>query len=280
MTALSAYYADIVCGRAAARDPAIRAAFAAVPRERFLGPGPWKVATGMSGYAETPSDDPVFLYADVVVALLPERMLNNGEPSFHARCLEAVAIRPGDTVIHVGAGTGYFSALMAELAGPQGAVHAIEIDDGLAARAAGNLKPWTNTTLHRRSGLEGPLPAADVIYVNAGVSALAANWLDAIRPGGRLLVPMTAGWMGLVFLFTRKDDAVFDARVVSPTGIIPAVGGQDETAAARLTAAFGMAGGAMRSLSPVKSLRLGAAPGDESTWLDGDGWWLSTQEAG
>ncbi len=277
---LADYYAEVVAGRGGVTDPRIKTAFAAVRREDFLGPGPWAIATGMSGYVATPSADPAFLYADVVVALVPERGLNNGEPSFHARCLTAVAIQPGESVIHVGAGTGYFSALMAELAGPEGAVHAVEVDEALAARAAANLEPWPQAQVHARSGLEGPLPSADVIYVNAGVSAVSPAWLDALKPGGRLLVPMTAGWMGVMFLFTARGDGAFDAQAVSGTAIIPCVGGQDEAAARRLAKALGMSepGAGLRSLSPVKSLRRGGAP-DDSCWLEGDGWWLSTAAA-
>jgi len=43
-------------------------AFASVPRERFVGPGPWQIFT-MAGYVETPSDDPAVIYQDVVIAL-------------------------------------------------------------------------------------------------------------------------------------------------------------------------------------------------------------------
>ena len=51
-------------------------------RGSFVGPGPWKVFAG-SNYVETPTDDAAFLYQDVVVALAPERRINNGEPSLH-----------------------------------------------------------------------------------------------------------------------------------------------------------------------------------------------------
>lgn len=277
---LGEYYAELACSRVGVTDAAIRAAYAAVPRERFLGPGPWLVASGAGRYVRTPSADPVFVYGDVVVGLLPERMLNNGEPSFHANCLRAAAIRPGEVVAHVGAGTGYFSAIMAELAGQQGRVHAIEIDPGLAARAADALRPWPQAEVHARSGLEPPFPEADVIYVNAGVAGLAAVWLDALRPGGRIVAPLTSGWKGVMILFTARTTDLFDARVISPTAIIPCVGGQDEVMAARLEKAFQGPGGAgphSPFMPPqVRSLRRGTAP-DDSCWLQGDGWWLSSE---
>lgn len=271
---LGDYYAEMISGRAGVRDARVRAAFSAVPREAFLGPGPWLIGhPSGGGYVRTPSDDLAFVYSDVVVGLIPERRLNNGEPSFHARCLQAVAIQPGETVVHVGAGAGYYTAIMAEITGPAGRVEALEIDPDLAARAARNLEPWPQARVQSRSGLDAPFPEADVIYVNAGVSALAEAWMDAIRPGGRLLVPLTAGWMGAVLLFTHVNAQLFEARTVSPTAIIPCVGGQDEVMAKRLTEAFGSPGSA--GATAVRSLRRGTLP-DDSCWLAGDSWWLST----
>jgi len=63
-------------------DRRIEAAFASVKREDFLGPGPWQILRWDRGYEKAPSADPVYLYDDVVVAIVPERNLNNGQPSF------------------------------------------------------------------------------------------------------------------------------------------------------------------------------------------------------
>ena len=72
-----------------------------------------------AGYIETPSDDGALLYQDILIGLLPNRKINNGEPSLHARSLISVQVRPGDHVVHVGAGSGYYTAILAELAGPK-----------------------------------------------------------------------------------------------------------------------------------------------------------------
>lgn len=282
---LGDYYAEIICARAGVADPRIKAAFAAVPRELFLGDGPWPIAVEGDGYVRTPSADPAFVYADVLVGLVPERSLNNGEPSSHARWLGAAAITAGETVAHVGAGSGYYSAIIAELVGREGRLEAFEIDEALAAAAARNLSPWTHASVQSRSGLETPFPVADVIYVNAGVSRLAEAWLDAIRPGGRIVVPLTVRGWGAMMMFTARNNQVFDARVISPVAIFPCVGGQDEVMTKRLAEAYGFppddAGPPTATpLSPaVQSLRRGTAP-DNSCWLAGDGWWLSTRPAG
>ena len=99
----------------------LAAAFASTPREQFVGPPPWKVFT-RSGYVETLTDDPAVLYQDVVVSLGSGGPLNNGQPTLHAFCLAALAPKKGERVVHVGAGTGYYTTLLAKLVGESGVV--------------------------------------------------------------------------------------------------------------------------------------------------------------
>src|SRR5260370_4498561 len=101
-----AYAADIT-RRAGVRDPRIEQAFAAVPREDFAGPPPWFVGSGGS-YGWTPGGDPARLYDDVLVAIDPGRGINNGQPSLHAQCIEAMRVKEGETVLQIGAGPGYY----------------------------------------------------------------------------------------------------------------------------------------------------------------------------
>jgi protein-L-isoaspartate(D-aspartate) O-methyltransferase len=54
----------------------------------------------------------------VLVAIDEKRLLNNGQPSFLAILIEALALQEGDHVVHVGCGTGYYSAILAEFVGP------------------------------------------------------------------------------------------------------------------------------------------------------------------
>lgn len=85
-----------------------------------------------------------FLYQDTLVAIDVARGINIGEPSLHARCLDAVRIREGESALHVGAGVGYYTAILAHLVGSSGQVNASEIEVDLAARATRNLArfPW------------------------------------------------------------------------------------------------------------------------------------------
>ena len=245
-------------------------AFAATPRERFVGPGPWRVLTA-AGYIETPSDDPAFLYQDVTVAVEAEGQINNGQPTLHALCLMALNVKEGETAVHVGAGTGYYTAVLARLTGPAGAVFGYEIEERLAGRAASNLADLPNVTVHRRSGSEGPLPECDVLYVSAGATAPLDVWLDALRPGGRLLFPLTpAQGAGSLLLVTQTAEGRFSARFLGRVMFIPCVGARDEETARKLTQAF-----QRDDLKNVQSLHRGTPP-DETSWCVGNGWWLST----
>lgn len=82
-------YAETLRIRSAVRSAALVRAFATVPRERFLGPGPWQIfGTGPFDYRLTADDDPRHLYHDVLVAIDASRMLNNGQPSAHAAWMD------------------------------------------------------------------------------------------------------------------------------------------------------------------------------------------------
>src|SRR5262245_30598186 len=122
-------FAQVVVTRAGCRAPSIRAAFASVPRHEFLGAGPWH----FTEYGDiTPSDDAALVYQDIGIGLVPERGIPTGLPSLHARCIAASAPKKGDRVVHIGAGSGYYTAILAELVGDEGHVNAFEIDMELA----------------------------------------------------------------------------------------------------------------------------------------------------
>jgi protein-L-isoaspartate(D-aspartate) O-methyltransferase len=264
------FFAKLITANAGiASGSEIEAALASTPREQFVGPPPWKMFT-RSGYVESP-DDPALLYQDVVVSLGGEGPFNNGQPTLHAYCLAALDVKKGERVVHVGAGTGYYTALLAKLVGETGVVDAYEVVPEFARRATDNLAEFPYVTVHARSGAEVPLPACDVLYVNAGATGPLEVWLDALRPKGRLLFPMTPDeGAGAMLLVTKKDDGGFATRFLMQVQFVPCIGARDEVAAQRLSKAFRDSGWAkVRSLHRNDAL-------DESCWFSGDGWWLST----
>jgi protein-L-isoaspartate(D-aspartate) O-methyltransferase len=74
-------YAKRIVFIAGIDDARIEKAFAAVRREAYLGHGPWQILHWLRGFATTPDADPVYVYGDHVIRILPERDLNNGQPS-------------------------------------------------------------------------------------------------------------------------------------------------------------------------------------------------------
>lgn len=194
------FFAKLMALASGSADPRLERVFEAVPREVFLGRGPWKVMVG-GRYIQTPSKDPIYLYNNVLIALDDNKMINNGEPFLHAKWLGAVEISPGDVVTHIGAGTGYYSAIMSMLTLPSGRVTALEIDDLLAQRAIENLKPFRNVVVVTGNATTKSLPNSDVIYVNAGAVRPPVSWLDALNPNGRLIFPWSpASMSALPFL--------------------------------------------------------------------------------
>jgi protein-L-isoaspartate(D-aspartate) O-methyltransferase len=268
-----AFFAQLIAKRAGVpADSELAEAFRTTPRERFVGGPPWRILT-RHGFVEAPRDDPAFLYQDVVVSLGTDG-LNNGEPSLHAMCIATLRPGKGDRIVHVGAGTGYYTTILAKLVGEQGQVDAFEIEPELVRRASENLAELPQVTLHARSGAEGPLPACDVVYVNAGATAPLAVWLDALEPGGRLLFPLTPDeGGGAMLLITRTDGEVWAARFLFQAQFVGCAGARDEWEEQRLAEAF-----RNRNWNKVKSLHRDDRRG-ESCWLAGRGWWLSTEAA-
>jgi protein-L-isoaspartate(D-aspartate) O-methyltransferase len=266
-------YAAEITRRAGVSDPRIEAAFAAVPREDFAGFPPWRIGSG-GFFGLASSDDPARLYEDVLVAIDSERGINNGQPSLHAQSLDALGVRDGETVVQIGAGAGYYTAILAELAGAKGRVIAYEIAPGIAARAAANLARYPQVEVRARSGVED-LPQADAIYVSAAASHPVRAWLDALKPGGRLVFPLQAvNSSGAMLIVTRPEHGeAWPARLLTGVVFIPCEGAQDAEMGRKLDEAFRRGGQA-----GVRSLRFGGAPSD-TDWVRGDGWTLSIQPA-
>ena len=269
---LRRFFAEFIVKSAGSSDARLIDAFATIPREDFVGPGPWQVFVG-SGYMPTISDDPCLLYQDVLVALAPDRGINNGQPSLHARCLATAAPSLGESVVHLGAGTGYYSAVLARLVGPTGSVLAIEREADLAERASRSLHSYPNVEVRVASATDTNIPGCDVIYVSAGATHPPASWLDALRIGGRLVFPLTPNeGFGAMLLVTRISEQIYAASAFTRAAFIPCIGARDDATSESLSKAL-----ERQSLKEVRSLRRGSLP-DATAWCVGDGWWLSSAE--
>lgn len=225
------FYAKFLAASARSNDPRIEQAFGMVPREHFLPPGPWKIFVGNTGrdaYIDTPSADPIHLYQDILVALDDSKGINNGQPSLHANWLSAVLPNPGENVVHIGAGRGYYSAILATLVLSHGSVTAFEIDKALAQTARKHLTDFENVKVVDKDAVTSGIPEADVIYVNAGVTGLPESWLQALRLNGRLIFPWRPSKrIGMALLITRKQNGL-EVESVGYASFISCIGASDE----------------------------------------------------
>jgi protein-L-isoaspartate(D-aspartate) O-methyltransferase len=271
-------FAKQIAHAARVSDPRFLEALAELRREDFLPPGPWQVMRFPGGYQQTPDDDPIYLYQDAPVAILPEKGLNNGQPSFLTFLLSLGRLRDGERAVHVGTGTGYYTAVISHLAGRAGRVTGIELEPDLAARARANLRRCANVRIVEGDGSTVPLEPADVIYVNAGASRPADLWLDALRDGGRMVLPLTVRYTtddrremtrGAIFLIERQAEG-FSARCMSTTLIYPCAGARDDASEAALAAAFEKG-----NVAKVTRLYRADDIPEERCWLRAPGWSLA-----
>lgn len=235
------WYAEEIRAVAHLESDAVVEALARVPREAFLGAGPWQIARSIETaphYRTTVDADPRHLYHNVLVAIDPARQLHNGMPSALAQWIEAAEIQRGDRVLHIGAGVGYYTAILAELAGPTGSVVGYEVDAGLAARAEAALGPWPTVRIEAGDAA-APAGPFDAIFVNAGCTHPRLEWLAALAPGGRLVIPLTVRVPGLPhgvggMVRTERRDPRWPARIVSQVGMYDCSNARDPANEAEL----------------------------------------------
>ncbi len=283
-------YARKIARKAHLRSKLLVRALAETPREHYLGPPPWKVLT-LKGYRSSRKSHPRQLYDVVLVGILPERFLNNGQPSGLAMWFDALNLKRNERVVHIGCGTGYYTAILANVVGPGGHVRAFEIDAELAPRAAGNLAHLRQVeVIHGDGSAIDPGPA-DAIFVNAGVNYPVPIWLDAIPVKGRLMFPLISTlkiphpavvpWraqcypssfrLGGMMLLVTREPTHLSVRVVSSVGIFPCIGAIERHADQRAAASL-----QRTDYDSIASLRRDAHEQDGSCWLHGDGFCVST----
>jgi protein-L-isoaspartate(D-aspartate) O-methyltransferase len=256
---------------AGAVEPRLEAAFAAIEREKFLGSGPWLVLSMMRGtFMTTPDASPVHVYVDSAVSILHEKRLNNGQPSLYYRLLADALVPQGAHIVHVGAGTGYYSAILGHLTGPTGKVTAIEYEAALAAQARANLRDLPQVEVMQGDATQTPFAPADLILVSAGATRLVDAWLDRLKDGGQLLLPLTPDTgMGIIVGIRRRGERYF-ANLVSPVMIYRLASARDPQSEGALAAALKRDGG-----RGITRLYRGEQPPAENVWLQGENWCLA-----
>ena len=254
---------------------AILKAFASVPRERFLGPGPWLIRTDMKSY-RTPDKNPNWLYHNVLISLDARKGINNGSPALWAYLFDQLNLKPGERVLQVGAGTGYYTAIIAALVGRRGRVYAIEFDKRLAARARANLTSWPQVKVVCGDASTFDAGEVDVVVAHAGGTHPMALWLERLAPQGRLLMPLVTNDGGGFMLKAVRHRGGFEAKAVSHCGFILAKGFRTKREASDLKKVLTSLKGKLPALRGLHVGRIQRSERRQAFFIGRD-FWLSKQ---
>ncbi len=267
------FYAEELEVTANLRSRALVDALALVPRERFLPPGPWTLRSEVDLHAplrQTADADPRHVYHNVAIAIDPARMLFNGAPSVLAMAIDALTLAPGERVLHVGTGLGYYTAVMAACVGPTGALLGVEVDANLAEASRRNLAEYPWVEVRQGDGSDLGAQTFDAMLINAGVTHPLPSWLDALSTNGRILMPITVTMPGMgtigkgpMILATNtgnKDRMA--ARLAGFVAIYSALGIRDESTSAIVGQVLKKA-----PFAPIKSLRRDGHTEGPTCWL-------------
>jgi protein-L-isoaspartate(D-aspartate) O-methyltransferase len=201
-------------------DRRLFAAFAALPRERFVPPAKQTLAYMDAGLEVWPSIDgapPRFLLAPVVLA----------------RLIQLAAVEAGNAVLDIGCTTGYSTAVLAKLAR---SVTGVEAEPELAAAASENLRALgiANASVVENELAQGAPASApyDVILLNGSVPEVPKTLLAQLKDGGRLVAVIAQdrggrARQGKAYSFVMVDGEAsglphFDANAKPLPGFAPA----------------------------------------------------------
>lgn len=257
-------------------NQAIVDAFAVVPRENYLGDGPWGIHSRLSvgEIHQSKSSSAHHLYHDVLISIDEDSGINNGLPSLWARVFDSLDIKPGATVIQVGAGVGYYTAILAELVSPTGRVIAYEIEFDLAKRAARNLAHYTNVEVVCDDATKAEsIPKFDALVACAGATHVPMRWLESLKNYGQMILPFTGmNQWGFLMHLTKRDEEL-PVKSLGPCGFYHCEGARLDTEEQAISEALKAASG---SAPDIDQYHLGQHPSDPSrSWVTGQNYWIS-----
>ena len=258
------------------RNQAIVDAFATVPREHFLGEGPWAVHSRLAigDIHQSATASPHHLYHDVLIAIDEDAGINNGLPSLWARVFDNLDIKPGATVLQVGAGVGYYTAILAEIVGPEGRVIAYEIESDLAERSKKNLRHYTNVEVICGDATKAAsFPNLDALFACAGVTHVPMRWLDSLNESGQLVLPYTGSDQWGFLLHLTKLAGNLPVKSLGPVGAYHCAGARFDAEARAITQTMKASAG---NVPDIGCYHLGTPSLDGgNVWVAGQSYWIS-----
>ncbi|MGH3495951.1 MAG: protein-L-isoaspartate O-methyltransferase family protein [Nocardioidaceae bacterium] len=148
----------------------------------------------------------------------------NSQPTTVAMMLSWLQVRQGDRVLDVGAGSGWTTALLAELVGPTGSVCGVELDPQLAEWGSANVAargvPWAVVRRSEPGQLGWPdTPPYDRILVSAGTHEVPHELIDQLASGGTMVIPVS----GQMFVVRKQTDGTVDLQRHGSFRFVPLV---------------------------------------------------------
>lgn len=146
----------------------------------------------------------------------------NSQPTTVRNQLTLLEVRQGDTVLDVGSGSGWATALLACLTGPTGHVYGVELVPELADFGSSNLAAldltWSSIALADKDTLGLPaLAPFDRVLVSAEARELPSALVDQLGLGGRMVIPV-AGRLSVV---DRRVSGEVDVRRMGYYAFVP-----------------------------------------------------------
>jgi protein-L-isoaspartate(D-aspartate) O-methyltransferase len=194
------------------RDPHVLRAMRMVPREDF-------VSEALREFAY--EDRPLPIEAGQTIS----------QPYIVALMIEQARINPGDTVLEIGAGSGYAAAIMSRIAGK---IYSIERHDELArlARQRTAALGYDNIEIHVGDGAQGWPEVApfDAILIAAGAPSIPEPLYRQLKLGGRLVMPVGAADQQRLLRVVRQSENRFGRENLGPVRFVPLMCGAAEPA--------------------------------------------------
>lgn len=148
--------------------------------------------------------------------------LPNGQlmmkPIMEARLLQALNIQASDSILEIGTGSGYFTALLAKLGGK---VQSVEIDAAIMATAQQRLDAQgiSNVTLTHGDAAQGSNQSGtvDVIAITGSLPILPESFQQQLNIGGRMVAIVGQAPVMQVLLITRIDETQWSTECLYET---------------------------------------------------------------
>lgn len=190
-------------------DERVLEAMASVPRERFV-----------------PDSVRASAYDDSALPIGHNQTIS--QPWIVAAICQGLELRGGEEVLEIGTGLGYSAAVLARLSDR---VVSVEVLPELAERARESLAElsFANVEVRTGDGGLGPKPGEsfEAIAVHAAAPALPPALAAALRPGGRLVIPLSTGRDDTLVAVRRTDDGAeprYESTAIAPCRFVPLVG--------------------------------------------------------